>query len=150
LKHVKTQNCGNGSQVITFVNGSMKLTGDCRVSVTGCTILKPYTKFEATFIGIDLRSSMVLNVMKFDVCDKKIKSEVLKANLFGFNIPIKCPIKKETLRCVKESIYEVKKSLQKVIPILARNRELKLTMNSKHDHGTSCLTSTFSFKSTKN
>lgn len=140
-------NCGDENQIITNLNSSTSVTDNCEMASTSCSSLKPYNKTELTIQAFDYRSDMMISELKFDFCDKKKKSDLIKLILLGFGVPVQCSSKKSTVFCYNPSKpMLISQSLQKMLPIFARNIKVRIAVRMNHDTGTSCMNALSVFK----
>lgn len=139
-------NCGDESQIIKFINSSMKTTDNCGMASSSCSSLKPYNKTEVVLQGFDYHSNIMMSDVKFDLCDKKKKPDNMKMSLRIFGVPLQCSSKTSTVFCYNPSkTLPISSFLQKMIPLIARNGKVRTVLKMNHDTGTSCMSALMTF-----
>jgi hypothetical protein len=128
---------------MTSLNFSSKLTENCEIISGSCTSIKPYNTYEITSQIIDLRSSVIVQENKFNLCDKKKQKSLehsLKSNMISLGIPFQCKAKKAYINCSNSSVkYELSTFFQRMMPMFGRSMSIKVITRTKHDTGTSCI-----------
>jgi hypothetical protein len=127
--------------VITSINSSVNINDNCEVFSFSCVHFTPYNTFKIKSQVEDVRSSMLLAELQYDVCNKKRKknSEPLQLILLYLGIPELCQVKNSFSFCNNGS-----KSLQlsdfakKMVPLAAASSFVKFKINTQHDTGNSC------------
>lgn len=77
-----------------------------------------------------------------NLCEKKIKPAMVKANMGLFGIPDKCPIERSFIHCYKgEILLKLPEAQMRLLLLITKGGTGSIMMNITHDTGYSCFQS---------
>lgn len=83
--------------------------------------------------------SLVVHQNKYDLCDKKKKPDLLRANMASFAIPTFCPVHNQLLFChTGKKLFTLSLITQKMFNLFAISTKARMRINIIHDSGVSC------------
>lgn len=89
-----------------------------------------------------LDGTIVVNHASFDVCDKKLKPELVRCNLAGYGIPQRCNFNHSSTFCFKGyKLFTLSPATQKLFPFFSVSKAVAIRIEISHDTGTSCFES---------
>lgn len=76
---------------------------------------------------------------KFDLCEKKVKPDLIRCNMAGWGIPPRCAFEQNSTFCYKgNKILTLSVTTQKMLPLFSVARAVAVRIEIKHDTGISC------------
>lgn len=83
--------------------------------------------------------SMVVSHATFDICDKKLKPDLIRCNLAAWGIPPRCPFNQSSTFCYKgNKLLTFSLITQKMLPLFSLTNSVTIKLVIKHDTGISC------------
>lgn len=84
--------------------------------------------------------AMLVQQSTYDLCDGKIKPDLVRSNMVGWSIPSHCPMKEPKTFCQKGSkIFTLSKTTQRLFSIFsASSKGMKILITIQHYSGSSC------------
>lgn len=82
---------------------------------------------------------MLVHDAKYNLCDKKLKPDMVRSNIVGWAIPNRCPVNESAIFCQNgKKVLTLSLITQRMFALFSTSRSTKIEIIINHDTGISC------------